>query len=187
MIIYIVRHELRYHCPTFFTSLTNEGKNNAEKLVKQLNEIDFDIIYSSPFLRTIQTVLPYCKKYDKKLNLEYSLYECTNDKRFNKDNYHQTWTSLKAYIPDIENYINHNYYSLIDKIVFPETRDCYINRLFTFVEKIINKYKNTNKKILFVTHMSPVIELLKIYRRQLHKFYKEGKLTLLYDEVISIS
>ena len=65
MKIYIVRHEKRYESPTFFTSLTNEGKNDAEKLAEQLNDIEFDYIYSSPFLRTIQTVYPYCKKHNK--------------------------------------------------------------------------------------------------------------------------
>ena len=105
IIIYIVRHELRYDDPTFFTSLTNEGQKNAEKLSEKFNNIDFDIIYSSPFLRTIQTVLPYCKNYDKKINIEYGLYECTNDYRFNEKNYHQKLCSLKKFIPEIEKFL----------------------------------------------------------------------------------
>lgn len=185
MKIYIVRHEKRYSSPIFQTSLTAEGVNNSIDLAEQLNSINFDIIYSSPFLRTIQTAFPYCKKYNKKLNLEYSLYECTNDKRFNKNNYHQSWTSLKEYIPDIENHINHNYYSLIDRVNFPESSADFANRLITFTDKTIYKYKNSNKNILFVTHMSPVIELLKLYKKESNIFYKEGKVTLLYDTTIN--
>jgi len=184
MKIYIVRHEKRYESPTFFTSLTNEGKNDAEKLAEQLNEIEFDYIYSSPFLRTIQTVYPYCKKHNKKINVEYSLYECTNDPRFNNDNYHQEISSLKEFISDVDQYINVNYNSLLDKIQFPETLKNYSNRLLTFTDTIIQKYKNTNKKILFVTHMSPVIDLLKIYKRRIYSYYPEGKVSLLYDRTI---
>ncbi len=62
MKIYVLRHELRTKSPLFFTSLTKKGMDNADKLNDILNNIDFDIIYTSPFLRTIQTVLPYCKK-----------------------------------------------------------------------------------------------------------------------------
>ena len=181
MKIYVLRHELRTDSPLFFTSLTQEGFNNSEKLKSTLHDIDFDIIYSSPFLRTIQTVLPYCKKYNKKLSIEYSLYECTNDQRFNNDNYHQSYNDLKKYIPNIDDYINPVYYPLIDKISYPETRDIYRKRLFNFSEFVINKYQNSNKTILFVTHMSPVIDYLKTYKKHFYTFYKEGKVSLLYD------
>lgn len=181
MIIYVVRHELRYNNPTFFTSLTNKGQNNAEKLSEKFNNINFDIIFSSPFLRTIQTVLPYCKNYNKKINVEYSLYECTNDKLFNESNYHQDWKSIKEFIPEIDDYINKDYKSFIDRIKFPETNKSFNNRIFNFMNKIIKEYKNTNKKILIVSHMSPVIELLKVYRRQFFTFYEEGRMTFLYD------
>jgi broad specificity phosphatase PhoE len=183
MKIYVVRHEKRYESPTFFTSLTNDGIDDADKLANQLNNIDFDYIYSSPFLRTIQTVYPYCVKYNKKINIDYSLYECTNDHRFTEKNYHHDISSLTKFIPEINNYLN-EYKSLIDKIIFPETKKNYLERLTTFTDTIIQKYKNTNKKILFVTHMSPVIDLLKLYKRRFYKYYKEGKLTLLYDRAI---
>ena len=94
----------------------------------------FDIIYTSPFLRTIQTILPYCKQFNKKLNVEYSLYECTNDKRFNNDNYHQSYNDLKKYIPKLDDYVNPVYYPVIDKIIFPET----INKSHNNKATIIN-------------------------------------------------
>ena len=185
MKIYVLRHELRTESPLFFTSLTNKGKINSEKLADILNNIDFDIIYSSPFLRTIQTILPYCKQYDKKISFEYSLYECTNDKRFNKDNYHYTYNDLKKHLPNIDDYTNPVYYPLIDKIIFPESVNTYKKRLFDFSEFVINKYKNTNKNILFVTHMSPVIDYLRTYKKEFHTFYKEGKVSLLYDSAVN--
>ena len=185
MKIYVLRHELRTESPLFFTSLTQEGLNNSEKLKNVLNEIDFDVVYTSPFLRTIQTILPYCKQFNKKLSIEYSLYECTNDKRFNKDNYHYSYIDLKKQLPNIDNYVNPVYYPLIDKIVFPETVNTYKKRLFDFSEFVINKYQNTNKKILFVTHMSPVIDYLRTYKKEFHTFYKEGKVSLLYDSAVN--
>ena len=181
MKIYVLRHELRTESPLFFTSLTKKGMYNSEKLKYTLNNIDFDIIYTSPFLRTIQTILPYCKQFNKKLNIEYSLYECTNDQRFNNDNYHQSYNDLKKYIPKLDDYVNSVYYPVIDKIIFPETINTYKKRLFDFSEFVINKYKNTNKNILFVTHMSPVIDYLKTYKKHFYTFYHEGKVSLLYD------
>ncbi len=77
--------------------------------------------------------------------------------------------------------MNPVYYSLIEKIKFPETGSSNRKRLFDFSEFVINKYKSSDKKILFVTHMSPVIEYLKFYKKEFNTFYKEGKVSLLYD------
>ena len=85
----------------------------------------------------------------------------------------------------MENVSDESYYPLIDKITFPETANTYKKRLFDFSEFVINKYQNTNKKILFVTHMSPVIDYLRTYKKEFHTFYKEGKVSLLYDSTVN--
>ena len=92
---------------------------------------------------------------------------------------------MKKQLPNIDNYVNPVYYPLIDKIVFPETVNTYKKRLFDFSEFVINKYQNSNKKILFVTHMSPVIDYLKTYKKEFHTFYNEGKVSLLYDSTVN--
>ena len=61
--LYLLRHEERGSSPVFHTELTNSGKINSINLSKMLENIDIDMIFSSPFLRTLQTVNPYCKKY----------------------------------------------------------------------------------------------------------------------------
>ncbi len=76
MKIYLLRHEIRdLKNPTFYSPLLNQWLRNAQKLKYTLKYIDFDIIYSSPFKRVLQTVKPYCDLSNKKVNIEYSLYE----------------------------------------------------------------------------------------------------------------
>ena len=58
MRIIILRHAKRYGSPLFETSLTPEGLQQAKKLVGQLEKIGIDEIYSSPFLRVLQTIYP---------------------------------------------------------------------------------------------------------------------------------
>ena len=76
MKIYLLRHEIRdLKNPTFYSPLLKQGLINAQKLKYTLRDINFDIIISSPFKRVLQTVKPYCDLEDKKVNIEYSLYE----------------------------------------------------------------------------------------------------------------
>ena len=69
MKIYILRHEDRTMDGTFFSPLTQDGLDNSIKLIDVLNKCKIDTIYSSPFIRTLQTVLPYAKSRNLKINL----------------------------------------------------------------------------------------------------------------------
>ena len=89
MTVYLLRHEKRFPIPTYFTSLTDEGLENSKLLCEEINTIQPDIILTSPFLRCIQTIYPYAKKYNKKINIDYSLYEFLEDPLFTKNNYKQ--------------------------------------------------------------------------------------------------
>ena len=63
MKIYILRHEMRpLHDPRFMTELTEHGKHKAMFSLKNtLKNISFTHIYSSPFLRVLQTIAPYAE------------------------------------------------------------------------------------------------------------------------------
>ena len=67
MKIILLRHEERYELPLFFTSLTEKGIMNSKNLSNKINKINPNVIYCSPFLRTIQTIKPYCLDYNKKI------------------------------------------------------------------------------------------------------------------------
>ena len=176
MELYLLRHEKRYPSPAFYTSLTEAGLKNSIKLASTLEKNNFDEIYCSPFLRTVQTVLPYLKKTNKKINIEYSLYESCDDPCFTIDNYHNDYSSLVNYIPDLYQHINIYYKSYLDRVLFKETKGEILVRLKNFINKIRRDNKNKSKKILFVTHMSPIKQILKEYSKEDIRFYPAGYL-----------
>ena len=62
-------------------SLTNEGIYFAQNgIINKVNieQSQFNI-YCSPTIRTIHTIYPFAKKYNKKIKLEDSLYELSNE------------------------------------------------------------------------------------------------------------
>ena len=67
MKIFILRHEDRTMDATFFSPLTLKGLENSVELIDDLDNNEIDLIYSSPYIRTLQTIYPYSKK--KKLKL----------------------------------------------------------------------------------------------------------------------
>ena len=66
MKIYLLRHEDRTMDLTFFSPLTKNGLENSVELIKHLEKEKIDTIYSSPYIRTLQTIYPYSKKYNIK-------------------------------------------------------------------------------------------------------------------------
>ena len=159
MSLYLLRHEKRFPIPTFFTSLTEEGLENSIHLAKKIHDIQPDIIISSPFLRCIQTIYPYANLYNKKINIDYSLYEFLEDPLFTEKNYKHKYTELYKEHPEFKNIIHEEYQShiTINHISYPEnTFDKLNKRLLPFVEYLRQLYSNTNIKILIVSHMSIV-------------------------------
>jgi broad specificity phosphatase PhoE len=75
MKIFILRHEDRTMDGTFFSPLTQDGLDNSIKLIETLTKCEINVIYSSPFIRTLQTVFPYAKSKKININLEHSLSE----------------------------------------------------------------------------------------------------------------
>ena len=75
MKIYIIRHEDRTQDATMFSPLTLDGLDNSKKLIEEIYNLKINKLYSSPFIRTLQTVYPFSKKYNIKINLDYALAE----------------------------------------------------------------------------------------------------------------
>ena len=62
MRLYILRHEDRPEDCSFFTPLSEQGLINSNKLTTILEKCKINYIISSPFIRTLQTIVPYAKK-----------------------------------------------------------------------------------------------------------------------------
>ena len=190
MKIFILRHEDRTPDCTFFSPLTENGLNNSIKLVQLLKENNINMIFSSPFIRTLQTIHPYLKETKQLVNLEYGLSEIHNP-------YIIPPASVGITLPDyLTKYYNCNleYVSLIkpNEIKYPENiKDC-DNRMRLIIKNIIEKYYKTNLNILIVTHSTLCNTALKIinkfsknYKHKLNeeiiKRYQKGKLSLIFE------
>ena len=176
MKIYILRHEERHEPPTFYTSLTAQGHKNADKLKHNISKLNISKIFSSPFLRTIQTIIPYCNlnNLQKEVCVEYSLYETMYDECFTKDNYQVTLTENDEEFK----YTNPKYTSLINitDINCPETRKDVKKRVLAFIDTLITSYKNRDENILIVAHGAVFEPLVKTTG-----MYPLGGLTKIYD------
>lgn len=167
MKIIILRHVERYESPRYFTPLTINGLIQADKLITDLPD-DIDCIYCSPFLRTIQTIFPYCKQHNKKIKIENSFYERCNSPDFNHHNYRHNIKELDQSWGYLSSIIDNNYKSkyLSSNIqVNPEDKKI-INRIFPFIYKLCKKYKNTDKTFLIVTHKGICNAIKKVFKKE---------------------
>ncbi len=165
MKLILLRHEERNMLdPRFFTELTLNGKENTYSLISNLKKENIDIIFSSPFLRTIQTVYPFAKNNNIRINAEYGLYEYIHNPIFNEDNWYH---SLNEYNNDkysyIYNILNHNYKSIVKKGDFEimENNRSLENRLIKFFNYLLNNYQN--KTVLLVSHMGTINTIKNLY------------------------
>lgn len=190
MKIYILRHEDRTQDCSFFSPLTKIGLENSIKLVKFLEKEKIDKIYCSPFIRTLQTVYPYSKEHDIKINIEYGLSELHNEEIIAKK---AVGVSLPEYLAESFNY-NSKYKTLIKPtdIIYPEKDKHVQTRLKRVLRKIIQDNVESNHNIILVSHQTLCNTFLKIVNNSSREFkgkleesvinnYKKGKVCLIFD------
>jgi len=183
MKLYILRHEERYDDCSFFTPLTKNGLTKAKNLINKLDNCNIDLIFCSPFIRTLQTIYPYAKKKNLTINIDYSLSEI----------HHQDIMPIKSFgfILPLEiacdfNY-NKNYKSTINpnEILYPEEYVDLSKRMCRFIKHIYLNYCNTNYNIVLVTHQSLCKSALKINKNikndEIIKNYPTGKFCQILD------
>jgi 2,3-bisphosphoglycerate-dependent phosphoglycerate mutase len=73
--IYLLRHEQRGKDVTFTSRLTEQGCIRSSALVSTLQQLSITSIYSSPFVRTLQTIRPYAEINSVLVNIEWGLAE----------------------------------------------------------------------------------------------------------------
>ena len=185
MKIYILRHEKRPEDCSFFVPLSEEGLNDSIKLISHLKKCNIDLIFSSPFIRTLQTIYPYAKSENKKINLEYGLCELHHEDIIPKKGANMLLPNYlaKSFL------VNDKYETLIKNtdITYPEkVKDCE-NRMLRVLRYVIEKYNKTNHNIVLVTHQNLCSAALKVVSKYVKidedeiENYEKGKLTLVFD------
>lgn len=188
MKIYILRHEDRTQDCSFYSPLTKNGLNNSIKLIHTLDKIGINIVISSPYIRCLQTVYPYCKEKGLKINIEYGLGEIQHDEIIAK---RSVGLRLPEYLVLSFNG-NPHYKTIIDpeSIPYPETEKQVDLRTRKVLREIISEYlPKQNDNILIVTHQTVCQQILKIVNKASHEFqdkiktdvYEKGKICLVYD------
>ncbi len=167
MKIYILRHEDRTMDLTFFSPLTKNGLDKSLKISDELRKLNINKIYSSPYIRTLQTIYPYSKVTSQPIKMDYSLTELYQSDNIPKKSYS---VMLPEYIAQTFNN-DTNYKSKIkpNEIEFPEKISDFKKRVKNFLnEIIINNYKSDNN-IILVTHQGVIDVINKIISKSKNK------------------
>lgn len=189
MKIYILRHEDRTQDATFFSPLTEDGLINSNKLKDTLKKLQINLIYSSPYIRTLQTAFPYSNEQQIKIKADYSLGEKIDSYIIPENSFQ---VRLPTYIAKSFN-VDPEYNSLIqpENYKFNESFSDVENRIKPFLKKIIKENCKNKNNILIVTHQANASAILKIIKTknitdQLifegNKYpYPKGGLTKIFD------
>ena len=149
MSTYILRHELRNpDNPLFHSPLTTEGEENAIKLVDTIKALNIETIYSSPFLRTIQTVYPYCVATGTVVNVDNALYESMDNPMFNESNSRYEWKDLPERYHAVINPLYCSYNCSV-----PERNESF-DKICKRVAPFIESSMDSNKNIMLVTPLT---------------------------------
>lgn len=150
MKIYFLRHEKRPNEQYFDVSLTQEGHNDAYKLKDTLKSLELQLIYSSPFIRVLETIQPYLIEQHEFVNIEYALYEFVNRNWFNENNYNIILNKSQE-----EKYLVNTLYKShfnIKDLEFPQDTPKITKRVSEFINYLIEKYVNQDINILLCGH-----------------------------------
>jgi broad specificity phosphatase PhoE len=150
MKLYFLRHEKRPLEQYFDVSLTPQGMSDAYNLIDPLKSLHLHQIYSSPFIRVLETIQPYLISNNSSVNIEYALYEYVTHNWFNENNYNITLNKSQE-----EKYlVNSSYESHynINDLEFPQDTSKITKRVSEFINYLIEKYKNQDINILLCGH-----------------------------------
>lgn len=145
MRLFLLRHEERPKIKVgFYTELTKEGKKNSIDKIKQLEKLNIDKIFCSPFIRCIQTIEPFCLKHNKHINIDCTLSEFP---------YNEPKERMSHPVKFLE-IINLEYIPILSELPFYEILKDLEERIKNFCTKILIKYYDTDLNILIVSHKS---------------------------------
>ena len=157
MKLFVIRHEERYSSPLINTNLTINGSNNAIELSNTLAMYNINHIYSSPYLRCLQTISPYANYQRISINIElgfseFRLFIFENDinyilSKFNINHNYKSYCDIKT--------LNATIFSLHDSV----------KRISNILIKILKENELNDSNILICTHMSIVNIILFLFNK----------------------
>ena len=121
--------------------LSAEGERKASILSKQKEFSDVDVIYSSSYVRTIQTAKYLAERLDKKIHVDRNL----NERKYGNPQYAQDITLKQYYDEKIKN-------------IEGESRKEVTDRMYKAFMNIIKD--NKGKKIAIFSHGASIVFLL---------------------------
>ena len=152
---------------------------HADALAKTLKSTPIHSIYCSPFLRTLQTIYPYCAENKQKVNIENAFYESLDDNKFNRYNYRHRVADLVDSYPHLLRIVDSGYKStvFVSNIRCQETAVQVTNRVFPFVCNLCSVNKGSGKTFLIVTHGTICNAIKKFFNDEveLSDHFPEGK------------
>lgn len=140
----------------FFTPLNNLGKQKAIENIALYKKHHINKIFSSPYLHTLQSCLPYAKHINENINIECALYDVLDDERYvflKHHNYLRDISKKYSCIKAVDPYYKSTV--ITSNVSFNETPQEIINRLCGFLYPFItNTDPKHNENILLMTHPS---------------------------------
>ena len=156
--IYLIRHSKPMKVNNTFnsdslqiqnekSSLSIEGEQFAQEKLNKKEFDNIDVLFSSNFVRTIQTA----KYLAAKNNLEINIISDLGERRFGIN----SWDELPENF-ERKQFLDENY-----KLGNGESQKDVRTRMYTIIMNIINKYPN--KRIAIVSHATAISYLLKTW------------------------
>lgn len=144
--LYVLRHEERHSNDISFDSpLTDSGHVNARSEVcGKLASVPIDTIYCSPYLRTLQTIAPFCEERGLRVNLDWSVAECMD--------------RTAKYYPQFDAIVNQDYTSFTPYQADAPHHTPHFQELVERVEPFLHSLSKS-QNILLVTHL-PIMNVI---------------------------
>lgn len=150
MIVYVLRHEQRDSLdPRFHSPLTPGGRLGAEELATALSALNITVVYTSPFLRAVQTAHPFCEAHGRLMRVDHALYESLDNPVFDVSSSHHTWRDLPSVYHAA---IDTSYVSSTGAVPLRETFDEVRARVRPFVRGLLERHRKG--AVLLVTHLT---------------------------------
>lgn len=140
MKLYLLRHEEHdLGDASFYSSLNSDGLDCANKLKYTLEYHNINLLFCSPFKRTLLTIKPYCEMKNLLVNIDYSLYDVNVE-------------SKRDLLPSDDEYILKNMFYISFTKFNDIKKDNGFERSQGFLNYLLTNYKDLNFNILLITH-----------------------------------
>lgn len=183
MKLILLRHDERdLSNPLFFTPLTDNGMRHRYDLVEPLKKQNIDVIYASPYLRTMETIYPTAKELGKKVNVEYGIGEYIHNPKFDTTNWYHEVEELYGKHPYLRDIVNMEYRSKVRKSDFHilENENDVEKRIGKFMNEMMKEHKNDT--VLLVTHGGIINKIKDMYvtRTKMNADFPMGHFEIYY-------